>query len=122
MKKLILILSVIAFLFYSCKKEPKEDIRKDVEISLAFSILSCKCNGTGMPTVEILGGGTYIYNPNDISNEIKSQTDWQNKEYIATLKVKDETCECVLGVDPIPGNDPPTEDLQKVKILKIREK
>ena len=113
----------IVLVLFSCEKnETNPNVKENVEISLAFTFYHCKCNGIGLPTVELIDGGTYIYNPDDIPNEIKNQVDWQNKEYIATLKIKDETCECELGVDPIPGNPLPTENLQKAEIIEINEK
>jgi len=122
MKKLITFL-ILAITIISCNKhEPKTSIKEDVEISLSFTLYDCNCDGMESPTVEIVGGSIYTYHPNDIPNEIKDQPDWQNKEYIATLKIKDETCECILGIDPIPGNEAPKEDLKKAVIIKIRKK
>lgn len=131
MKHLIIVTSVIVFLFSSCEKESKEPkekkerIEENVTIRFNNGSGSFTCGEFCGTTIEIINGDNYLKSKNELPDSITSKWEYWNREYIVSIKFLEETCHCKNGdVEPYPpGSDNfPTADLKVVEIIKIKEK
>ncbi|MBP8992224.1 MAG: hypothetical protein QM212_04255 [Bacteroidota bacterium] len=122
MKRIKLLSVIFLLLFFSCQKE-----RLEKEVTIRFS------NGSGDficgewcgTTIEIVNGESSLKSKYELPDSILNKKEWWNREYVATIKFLDETCNCKNGnIEPYPpgSNNFPMEELKVIKIIKIREK
>ncbi|OJV31401.1 MAG: hypothetical protein BGO32_01550 [Bacteroidetes bacterium 37-13] len=126
MKTLFITSLIVTILLCSCKKEKKEQIEKNVTIHLNLRSGDYTCAEECGSTISIVNSEwNNLKSKYALPDSITSKWEYWNREYIANIKFYNDTCHCKnTFYEPTPpgSTNYPTEHLQMIEILKIREK